>query len=140
MDSTGGAGEFGFLHDEALAARLVALGVRLADCEEHFVLGGGPGGQKINKTSSTVHLRHRPSGIDVRIQRERSRIRNRLIAWTELAERIEGRRRAAQAAAQDERELARRRNRQRSRSQKARMLEGKRLRARRKADRRGGAE
>lgn len=130
--------EFDFLHDPALAARLVALGVKAADCEENFILGSGPGGQKVNKTSSTVQLRHGPSGVEVRMQRERSQTRNRELAWAELAARLEERKRAAVAAVRDERELERRRNRQRSRAQKARMLAGKKHRAKRKSDRRGG--
>jgi protein subunit release factor B len=130
--------EFDFLHDEALAGRLAKLGVRAADCEENFILGSGPGGQKVNKTSSTVQLRHRPSGVEVRMQRERSQTRNRELAWAELAERLEERKRAAAAEVRDERELERRRTRQRSRAQKSRMLAGKKHRAKRKADRRGG--
>lgn len=132
------ANEFDFLHDAALAARLAALGVRMADCDERFILGSGPGGQKVNKTSSTVQLRHRPTGVEVRMQRERSQTRNRELAWAELAQRLEERKRAAAAEARDERELERRRNRQRSRAQKARMLAGKKHRAKRKSDRRGG--
>ena len=41
-----------------IEARLAALGVRAEEVEERFVRGAGPGGQKINKTSSTVWLRH----------------------------------------------------------------------------------
>ena len=104
--------DFDFLQDETLAARLAALGVRAADCEERFILGSGPGGQKVNKTSSTVQLRHGPTGVEVRMQRERSQTRNRALAWTELAARLEERKRAVAAAARDERELERRRNRQ----------------------------
>lgn len=130
--------EFDFLHDEALAARLAALGVRAADCEERFILGSGPGGQKVNKTSSTVQLSHRQSGVEVRMQRERSQTRNRELAWTELADRLEERKRAELAAVKGAKELERRRNRQRSRAQKARMLAGKKHRAKRKSDRRGG--
>ena len=130
--------EFDFLHDETLAARLAALAVRVADCEERFILGSGPGGQKVNKTSSTVQLRHGPTGVEVRMQRERSQTRNRVLAWTELAARLEERNRLATAVARAERELERRRNRQRSRAQKARMLAGKKQRARRKSERRGG--
>lgn len=130
--------EFDFLHDEAMAARLAKAGVRLADCDERFILGRGPGGQKINKTSSTVQLLHRPSGIEVRMQRERSQTRNRELAWAELATRLEERLRSVQAVERDQRELERRRTRQRSRAQKARMLSGKKHRAKRKANRRGG--
>ncbi len=130
--------EFEFLHDEALAARLAALGVGVADCDERFILGSGPGGQKVNKTSSTVQLSHRPSGVEVRMQRERSQTRNRELAWAELAARLEERKRAAAAEVRDAKELERRRNRQRSHGQKVRMLAGKKHRAKRKSDRRGG--
>ena len=33
------------------------------DLEESFILGGGPGGQKTNKTSNVVRLKHEPSGL-----------------------------------------------------------------------------
>ena len=132
--------EFFFLHDDALATRLAALGVRVADCEERFVLGSGPGGQKVNKTSSTVQLAHRPSGVEIRMQRERSQTRNRELAWAELAARLEERRRVEQGAVRDARELERRRTRQRSRGQKARVLQGKKHRAKRKSARRGASD
>jgi hypothetical protein len=77
--------------DNALLQRLHALGVRPADVEERFVRGTGPGGQKINKTSSTVWLRHGPTGVEVRCQRERSQADNRAVAWAELADRVEKR-------------------------------------------------
>ncbi|MFM9081896.1 MAG: peptide chain release factor family protein, partial [Opitutaceae bacterium] len=57
--------------------RLAVLGWSVAEVEEAFVRGAGPGGQKINKTSSTVWLRHRPTGVEVRCQRERSQAANR---------------------------------------------------------------
>lgn len=109
--------------------RLAAVGVHTQDVVERFVLGSGPGGQKINKTSSTVWLRHAPTGVEVRCQRERSQAQNRELAWTELCEKLESRRRLAVAAARDERERARRRNRKRSATQKARQVAGKRHRA-----------
>ena len=43
--------------------RLAAAGVQASEVDERFVRGAGPGGQKINKTSSTVWLRHRPTGL-----------------------------------------------------------------------------
>src|SRR3954462_2258498 len=109
--------------------RLAALGVRLDDVDERFVRGAGPGGQKINKTSSTVWLRHRPTGIEVRCQRERSQSRNREIAWTELCEKLEERRRRLELGRQDEREREERRHRQKSRGQKRQMVQSKRHRA-----------
>lgn len=109
--------------------RLASLGTSVADVDERFVRGAGPGGQKINKTSSTVWLRHRPTGIEVRCQRERSQAANRELAWAELCERLEARRRDAAAERQDARETERRRTRQKSRGQKNRMIEAKRHRA-----------
>ena len=132
--------DLAFLNDPALERRLAALGVRAADCEEHFILGSGPGGQKVNKTSSTVQLRHGPSGTEVRMQQERSQLRNRELAWTELANRLEAARAAVAAAKRDQGELERRRTRQKSRAQKARMLQGKKHQARKKSVRRGGWE
>jgi hypothetical protein len=68
--------------------KLDALGVLRGDVTERFVRGSGPGGQKINKTSSTVHLRHEPTGVEVRVQRERSQAANRELAWAELCEKL----------------------------------------------------
>lgn len=109
--------------------------LRRGDVEERFIRGTGPGGQKINKTSSTVWLRHRPTGIEVRCQAERSQAANRERAWRELAEKLLLRRRAQVAAVQHEREAERRRKRPKSRSQKIRMIESKKHRAKHKAGR-----
>jgi protein subunit release factor B len=116
-------------------SRLAALGVQAADVEERFVRGTGPGGQKINKTSSTVWLRHRPTGVEVRCQRERSQSANRELAWAELCTKLEGRIRAAVLAAGQEREAERRRKRQKSYGQKVAMIVAKKHRARHKSRR-----
>ena len=60
-----------------------------SEIEENFLKGSGPGGQKINKTSSAVQLKHLPSGIVVKCQETRSRSQNRKIARRILGERIE---------------------------------------------------
>lgn len=72
-----------------LAARLRALGVDPAAIEEQFVRGGGPGGQKINKTSNCVLLRYAPLGIVVRCQEDRRRGVNRFLALRELTDQVE---------------------------------------------------
>lgn len=118
-----------------IVERLAAAGARMEEVDERFVRGAGPGGQKINKTSSTVWLRHRPTGVEVRCQRERSQAANREIAWTELCEKLEARRKAVAAMAQHEQEKAFRRARQKSRTQKKRMVASKRHRAQLKARR-----
>ena len=130
--------EFPDIVEAPLRARFVSLGVRPEEVEERFVRGTGAGGQKINKTSSTVWLRHRPTGTEVRCQRERSQRINRLLAWTELAERLEGRRAEQANQARAARELVRRQKRQKSRGQKVRMIEAKKHRAKIKSARRGG--
>ena len=109
--------------------RFAALGVRAEDVDERFVRGSGPGGQKINKTSSTVWLRHRPTGIEVRCQAERSQAANRELAWAELAAKLEARARAVTQAAEQAREAQRRRTRQKSYGQKVKMIESKKHRA-----------
>lgn len=119
--------------------RLKALGVRIADVEERFVRGTGPGGQKINKTSSTVWLRHGPTGVEARSQRERSQSANRELAWLDLCEKLEARARAAKDAVIDAREAERRRTRPKTRGQKVRMIQSKKHRAGIKA-RRGRPE
>ncbi len=119
----------------SIPSRLEALGVSPSDIEERFVRGSGPGGQKINKTSSTVWLRHRPTGIEVRCQAERSQAANRERAWLEMCERLEARVRAASDAARDIREKRRRQVRQKSYGQKVRMIQTKKHRAKHKARR-----
>jgi protein subunit release factor B len=109
--------------------RLAALGVVPGEVEERFVRGSGPGGQKINKTASTVSLRHRPTGVEVRCQRECSQAANREWAWMGLCAKLEERRRTAAASRQAEQAKNQRRNRQKSRGQKVRMIESKKHRA-----------
>lgn len=107
--------------------RLDRLGILSSDVEEKFVRGSGPGGQKINKTSSTVWLRHKPSGTEVRCQMGRSQSANREAAWCELCEKLEAVLIRAEAARQHEREKERRRKRTKSHAQKRHMVASKRL-------------
>ena len=132
--------DFPDIVEAPLRARFVSLGVHPGEVEERFVRGTGAGGQKINKTSSTVWLQHRPTGAEVRCQRERNQATNRLIAWTELAEKLEWLRQETKNQAQSARELARRQNRKKSRGQKLRMIQEKKHRAKIKQKRSGGFE
>ena len=118
---------------ESVLRRLESLGVPLSDVEERFVRGSGPGGQKINKTSSTVWLRHRPTGFEVRCQAERSQAANRDEAWRELCSKLEARIQASRDAARQQLEKGRRQSRQKNRGQKVAMIQSKRRRARHKA-------
>jgi len=72
-----------------LREKMESLGIREEDLEERFIRSSGAGGQKVNKTSSCVYLRHLPTGIEVKCMRERSQSLNRFLARRELVERIE---------------------------------------------------
>src|SRR6267154_1590142 len=74
---------------ESVKKRFDKLNITEDDPVEKFVLGSGSGGQKINKTSSCVYLKHIPTGIEIKCQRERSRELNRYYARKELCDRIE---------------------------------------------------
>jgi protein subunit release factor B len=74
---------------EELEARMSALGVREADIEEKYVRSSGPGGQNVNKTASCVYLKHIRSGLEVKMQRERSQGLNRYYARKRLCELVE---------------------------------------------------
>jgi len=71
-----------------LTERMKAMGVREEDIEEKFIRSSGRGGQKVNKTSTCVYLRHIPTGIEVKCMKERSQSLNRFLARRELAEKI----------------------------------------------------
>jgi protein subunit release factor B len=65
------------------------LSVKPEDIEEKFIRGSGSGGQKINKTSNTVWLKHNPTGIEVKCQEHRERSKNRMSAYRMLIDKIE---------------------------------------------------
>jgi len=100
----------------------------LAECQETFFVGSGPGGQHRNKTESAVRLVHLPTGVAVTATERRSQARNRTAALERL--------RAALAP------LARRPSVRRptrpGRAARERRLAEKRRRSETKASRRGG--
>ncbi|EDV22657.1 uncharacterized protein TRIADDRAFT_28629 [Trichoplax adhaerens] len=59
------------------------------DIEESFVKGSGPGGQKVNKSSNCVILKHKPTGIVIKCHQSRSQYHNRIIARQLLKDKIE---------------------------------------------------
>jgi protein subunit release factor B len=71
-----------------LRRRMHELGVREEDLDERFVHASGKGGQHVNKSSTCVQLRHRPSGIEVQCADGRSQSLNRFFARRLLLERL----------------------------------------------------
>lgn len=74
---------------EKLLKRMGELGIREDDIEETFIRSSGPGGQSVNKASTCVQIKHIPTGIVVRSQRERSQGLNRFLARRLLVSKIE---------------------------------------------------
>lgn len=75
--------------EQELIKRMRELGIREEDIQETFVRSRGPGGQNVNKASTAVQLKHVPTGIVVKVQRERSQAINRFLARRLLISRIE---------------------------------------------------
>ena len=106
-----------------------ALGIKQEDLSEQFVRGSGKGGQKINKTSNTVLLRHLPTGLEVRVQRHRELFNNRLSAYKLLIKKIEEKKLGRQSEIQKKIFKLRKQKQKRSKKAKEKMLEAKKRRA-----------
>jgi protein subunit release factor B len=108
--------------------RLKRLRLLESDFEEHFSRSSGPGGQHVNKVSTAVTLRHRPTGISVTVQDSRSQAINRQIARERLLDAIEAAIQAQRAERRSAIEKVRRSNRKRPRGLKERILDSKKRR------------
>jgi peptide chain release factor len=109
-----------------LQDRFEKLGIRTEDLKESFVKSSGAGGQKVNKTSSCVSLRHLPTEIEVKCQEARSQSMNRFLARRRLADKLEALISHKKSEAQKNREKIRRQKRKRSkRAQEKRLKEKK---------------
>jgi protein subunit release factor B len=121
--------------EAALVARLLALGVKESDLLERFVRSCGPGGQHVNKTSTAVYLKHLPSGIEVKMQQERSQALNRFLARRVLAEKLEALLLTSRTEEQEQIARIRRQKRRRTKRAQQKVLEAKYRRASTKAAR-----
>lgn len=121
---------------EALEEAMKRLGIKPADLAESFVRSGGAGGQNVNKVATCVVLKHLPSGLVIKCQKDRSQGMNRYVARKILVARLD-----AQIHGRESEEAKRiakikRQKRKRSKRAKDKMLEAKRRRSEQKQLRR----
>ena len=114
---------------DMLADRMQELEISGSDLEESFARSSGPGGQNVNKVSTSVTLRHLPTGISVTVQDSRSQAVNRKLARERLLDAIESAREEQRIAEIARREKERRRKSPRPAALKRKILESKRRRA-----------
>ena len=109
----------------ALEQKMAELQIKEEDLQEEFIKGSGAGGQKINKTSSTVLLTHLPSQISVRCQKTRSQSLNRFWARRILVDKLESILSKEKSALQQRIEKLRRQKRKRSKRAQEKVLQSK---------------
>ncbi len=95
-----------------------ALGIYEKDIEEKFVRSSGSGGQKVNKSSTCVFLKHISTGIEIKCMRERNQSLNRFLARRELVQRIE---RLSGEVTSDDREMNKMRRQKLKRRKRAKL-------------------
>lgn len=118
---------------QQLKDHMLELGISEADIQEKFILGSGHGGQKLQKTASTVYLKHEPTGIEIKCQESRLRDDNRFYARRRLCEKITELLSEEKSKRQQEIEKIRRQKRRRSRRAKQKILDEKKQRSEVKA-------
>lgn len=119
---------------------MAGLGIYPGDLVEKFVRGSGAGGQKINKTSNCVFLKHEPTGIAIKCQMERSREMNRFLARRELCDQFDAIANGKASVKTQALEKMRRQKRRRSRRSKQRSVADKRILSQKKSLRKPPSE
>ena len=121
--------------EEKLRQRMRDLDIKEADIRESFIRASGPGGQKVNKTSTCVFLQHLPTGLQVKCQEERSQTMNRFRAYALLLDKLEARAKEKELKRIAKIEKLKRQNRRRPKALKEKILEKKRERSQKKSAR-----
>jgi len=115
--------------DQKLQQKMTKLGIFEKDIQEQFVRAAGRGGQKVNKSSSCVVIKHIPTGIVVKCMEDRSQSMNRFLARRRLVSKIEKRILGVKSEEDKRRYKIRKQKQRRSRKAKEKILEQKRRRS-----------
>jgi protein subunit release factor B len=110
---------------DQLLLEMQRLNIQEEDIEEKFILGSGNGGQKLQKTSSCVSLKHLPSGIQIKCQDSRYRDSNRYFARKRLCEKIAFLNHQEASETQQKIEKIKRQKKRRTRKAKQKILDDK---------------
>jgi protein subunit release factor B len=110
---------------DKLADWMIKLHINEAELIEKFIIGSGKGGQNLHKTSSTVYLKHLPSGLEIKCQESRSREDNRYFARMRLCEKLHSMISDEKTKAQQQIEKLKRQKKRRSRRAKQKILDEK---------------
>ena len=108
------------------------LDIKPDDIEEQFIRGSGHGGQKVNKTSSTVRLKHLQTGIEIRCQEHREQSKNRMSAYRLLIDKIEDKIKGKESEKAKKIFKLRKQKKRRSKKAKEKLLEIKKQRKEKK--------
>jgi protein subunit release factor B len=121
--------------EKALKEKLRSLGIFEKDVQESFVRSGGKGGQKVNKTSTCVYLKHIPTGIEVKCQKTRSQGLNRYYARQLLYKKADRLIKGQKSEEEQRAAKLKRQKRKRSKRAKEKMLADKKMQSIRKKER-----
>jgi protein subunit release factor B len=121
---------------QAIEKKMKKLGIKDSDIKEHFVRASGPGGQKVNKASSCVYLKHLPTNLSVKCQKYRLQSQNRLLARQILVKKIEKIILEKKRKEQNQAKKKRFKQGKRSKKTKEKILHEKRLKSEKKKFRR----
>ena len=124
--------EFPIRLPQPFLEKTFALQIFPRDISEQFIRGTGHGGQKMNKTSSCVLLKHLPTGIEVRCQKHREQSKNRVSAYKLLILKIEEKARGAESSHRQKIFKLKKQKQKRSRRAKEKILRAKKIRSEKK--------